>query len=257
MGATIRRGDICDYDFHPPGDLRLFRQDASGVLRLDDEAVAYQAAYGDVVLRHYAFRDQWFKVNYTVARDGSAVEEASAPETPAFAFNCDLATPMVRGGASVYAVDLELDVLVRADARSYEVVDEANFARSRDAGWIIAREASGARRGLAELIEIVQAGKLIEFLNGFCSIGPSAPPTSLPVKRLDRSVAPTLLPPRGPTWSRRRMCCRLTDNAPSERVRCVRQSASSTPRRPTWTWGAAAGSGERRQVSPASTTARR
>lgn len=200
MGSTILRGDLCDYDFHPPGDLRLFRQEASGVLRLDDEAVVYHAAYDEVVLRHYAFRDHWFKVNYTVAMDGSPVEEASTAETPAFAFNCDLGTPMVRDGASVYSVDLELDVLVRADTRTYKVVDEQDFARACDAGWISPREASGARRGLAELVEIVQTGKLIEFLDGFCTIGPSAAPPSRPVKRLDPSVAPTLLPPRRPTW---------------------------------------------------------
>jgi hypothetical protein len=200
MDSTILGGDVCDYDFHPPGDLRLFRQHSSGVLRLDDEAIVYQAVYGEVVLRHYAFRDHWFKINYTVTRDGSPVEEASTAETPAFAFNCDLATPMVRDGTSVFAVDLELDVLICADARTYDVVDEQNFVSARDAGWISQREAFGARRGVAELVEIVEAGKLIEFLHGFCSIGPATAPASLPVKHLDPSVTPNLLPPQRPTW---------------------------------------------------------
>ena len=200
MGSTIVERDAFDYDFHPPGELRLFRQDSTGVLRLDDEAVVYQAAYGDVVLRHYAFRDHWFKINFTVSKDGTPFEEAATSEMPAFSFNCDIATPMVRDRTSVYAVDLELDVLVAADARTYHVMDEDDFARASRKGWISRREASGARRGLAQLIEIVEAGTLLPFLDRVCSIGPESAPPSLPMQRLDPSVIPTLLPPRRPTW---------------------------------------------------------
>jgi len=37
----------------------------SGILRLDDEAFVAEVRYGDIVVRHYAFRDHWFKINCT------------------------------------------------------------------------------------------------------------------------------------------------------------------------------------------------
>jgi hypothetical protein len=37
---------------------------------------------------------------------------------PAFALNCDIATPMALQGGAVYAVDLFADVLVRKDGVS-------------------------------------------------------------------------------------------------------------------------------------------
>lgn len=46
---------LLDYDFHPPGNLRLFTISRSGVLRSDDEVVVYEVGYGEIVLRHYAF----------------------------------------------------------------------------------------------------------------------------------------------------------------------------------------------------------
>jgi hypothetical protein len=42
---------------------------------------------------------------------------------PPFTFNCDIATPMVRGEDAVFAVGLWLDVLVRGDGITYGVYD--------------------------------------------------------------------------------------------------------------------------------------
>lgn len=45
--------------------MRIFRTSFPGVLRLDDSVAISEAAYGRVVLRHYAFADHWYKVNVT------------------------------------------------------------------------------------------------------------------------------------------------------------------------------------------------
>ena len=49
--------------------------------------------------------------------------ETGDQQSGRFAFNCDIATPMRRGDAAVFAVDLFADVLVRADSITYQVCD--------------------------------------------------------------------------------------------------------------------------------------
>ena len=110
-------GDVrADYDFHPDeSTVRVFTTPPSGVLRLDDDVAITQAVDSGVVLRHYAFGDRWFKINVTTDQQGELVE-TGAPHRP-FAFNCDIATPMERDKDATFAVDLFVDVLVRADLR--------------------------------------------------------------------------------------------------------------------------------------------
>lgn len=43
---------LIDYDFYPPEDFRLFTIPRSGILRSDDEVVAYEVGYGEIVPRH-------------------------------------------------------------------------------------------------------------------------------------------------------------------------------------------------------------
>src|SRR5262245_34882003 len=117
---AVRQDDqvIRDFDFHPREDhVRVFDLPPEGVLRFDDEVLVAQVRYDDVVLRHFAFRDHWFKINVTTDLAGNLIETAPAPDIPAYAYTIDLATPMLRAGDgdAVYAVDLEVDVLVRAD----------------------------------------------------------------------------------------------------------------------------------------------
>ena len=65
-GGGSWTGDaLLDYDYHPPDRLQLFTIDRGGVLRSDNEVLVTEALHGDVVLRHYAFADRWFKVNCT------------------------------------------------------------------------------------------------------------------------------------------------------------------------------------------------
>jgi hypothetical protein len=51
------------------------------------------------------------------------IVETGDGQSGRFAFNCDIATPMPRPGAAVFAVDLFADVLVRADSFTYQVCD--------------------------------------------------------------------------------------------------------------------------------------
>lgn len=78
---------IYDFDFHPPDDARLFRMPAEGIRRFDAEAFVAEISYGDVIVRHYAVRDHWFKVNCTLDSDANFIETTSPEDdVPPFAF---------------------------------------------------------------------------------------------------------------------------------------------------------------------------
>jgi hypothetical protein len=108
-------GLVSDFDFHPDEPhVRQFQIPPEGVLRLDDEVFVSEAESEGIVLRHYAFRDEWFKINVTIDRAGTVVEPSPAI-VKSFAYNCDIATPMQLSSGAVYATDLFVDVLVRKD----------------------------------------------------------------------------------------------------------------------------------------------
>ena len=190
---------VHDYDLHPPSDLRVFTVPARGVLRFDDEALVTEARHGDVVLRHYAFCDRWFKVNCTIDLAGDFVE-TTAPDGWPFAFNCDVATPMLRDRDAAFAVDLFVDVLVRGDGVTYWIGDEDELRDAVEGGWISEREADGAHHGLAELVSLIDRGELVRFLSGVHPFEPSSAPEALPMRRLPLTEAPVLAPGVRPTW---------------------------------------------------------
>jgi predicted RNA-binding protein associated with RNAse of E/G family len=172
-----------DYDFHPDETtVRLFRIPEAGVLRLDDEIAVYQVAYEDnVVLRHYAFADRWYKVNVTTDASGNLIETGEANQR--FAFNCDIATPMDRDGTQLFAVDLFLDVLVRDDASTLVVGDEDEFDAAVEQRLISATEARAARAGLGELLELIDRGQLLSWLGAIVPFDVCAPPNALGMTR--------------------------------------------------------------------------
>ena len=173
---------LSDYDFHPDeATVRIFRTPTSGVLRLQDDIAVTEAMHGDVVLRHYSFADHWFKINVTTDLAGNLVETGDA-DVP-FAFNCDIATPMEYEEESTYAVDLFVDVLVQADASSYLIGDEDEFAEMLDRGLVSRSEEQGARRGLRELLELIEEGHLLPWLNEAAPFPPVQPPVALPMER--------------------------------------------------------------------------
>ena len=191
---------IRDYDLHPPGDLRLFTVPARGVLRFDEEVLVTETRHGDVVLRHYAFGDHWFKVNCTFDLAGDVVE-TTAPDGRPFAFNCDVATPMLRDRDAAFAVDLFVDVLVRRDGVTYRIGDDDELRDAVERGWVSRREGEGARGGLAELVDVIERGDLVRFLAAVQPFRPSSPPKALPMRRVPLTDAPILAPRVRPTWA--------------------------------------------------------
>lgn len=69
---------LLDYDYHPPGRLQLFTIDPAGGLRPDDEVLVTAVRHGESVLRHYAFADRWFTVNWTTDVSGRLRETGSS-----------------------------------------------------------------------------------------------------------------------------------------------------------------------------------
>jgi hypothetical protein len=188
---------LADHDFHPDEPaVRIFRTLPGGVLRLDDDAAISEADYGGIVLRHYAFAGHWFKVNVTTGLSGRLTE--TGEEGRRFAVNCDIATPMEREGDSTFAVDLFTDVLVRQDGTSHVVTDRDEFRDMLSRGVISAAEGRGAEHGLWELLELIEAGRLLRWLGELAPFGPCQPPRARPMRR--GPVAARLLPGIRRTW---------------------------------------------------------
>jgi hypothetical protein len=136
---------LSHFYFHPDNaTVRSFQTPTSGVMRLEDGIAVTDAIHGDVVLRHYSFADHWFKINITTDHTSDLVETGDA--RVALALNCDIATPMEREDDSTHAVDVLIDVLVRADASSYLIGDQDKFEERLDG----ARGELGPRRALTE-----------------------------------------------------------------------------------------------------------
>jgi predicted RNA-binding protein associated with RNAse of E/G family len=189
---------LMDYDFHPDeSSVRIFRTPDRGVLRLDNQIVVTEALYDDVVLRHYAFADKWFKVNVSTDLAGNLVETGDAGQR--FAFNCDIATPMERVATSTFGVDLFIDVLVRDDATSYMVGDRVEFEQAIELGLISRAEQQGARDGLQHLLELLERGRLLVWLHEIAPFAACRPPTSPP---MERGPVPRRLQPKvRRTWA--------------------------------------------------------
>jgi hypothetical protein len=202
---------IRDDDFHPPDEVRLFPMPTSGVWRLDDEAFLAAVRYGDIAVRHYAFRDHWFNVNCTTDPAGAFVDTTSPDDVPLFRFNCAIATPMLRQDEAVFAVDLWPDVLVRADGVTHGVHDHGDFDAAIGRGWLSAREAEGARSGLRELVELIERRELVAFLAGFHPFDGAPVPAAPDEQRVPLSAVPLLRPearPRGRRGGARRPSAR-------------------------------------------------
>lgn len=188
---------LTDHDFHPDEDsVRLFFTPPSGILRLDDEVAVTEVMYDEVVLRHYAFSKHWFKVNVTTDVHGRLIE--TGDEAHQFSFNCDISTPMERDGLSIFGVDLFIDLLIRRDASSCFVGDEDEFEEMAERSLLSKVEASAAREGLTELLAMVEAKRLVPWLNELAPFGPCNPPASPQMER--GPVPPRMQPGLRSTW---------------------------------------------------------
>ncbi len=192
---------VSDYDFHPDEPyVRHFRVPRCDVLRLDPHLYVSEVVFDGIVLRHYAFHDEWFKVNITFDPAGGIVEAAPAPDAPAFALNCDIATPMRLHHGAVHGVDLFADVLVRADGAGHQVTDLDELRQAAADGLVSPHEAYRARLGLDRLLDLISSADLLDFLDHACPFGPSRAAPALPVERAPLADLPLLQPARRPTW---------------------------------------------------------
>ena len=142
-----------------------------------------------------AFVDRWFKVNVTTDLDGIP----SVYGDDGFTFNCDIATPMLREGPNVYAVDLFLDVLVDCAGRRFDVTDREEFVVAVDDGLVSEREAEMAETHLEQLLQIVRRGDLLAWLDSHHPFGPTSAPASLPMARCP--ITATVAPGLRPSWA--------------------------------------------------------
>ena len=109
----------------------------------------------------YSFAGRPFVVNCSLDLDGRFVTE---PGPVDWCFNCDICTPHLVAGGDVYSVGLFVDVLVAPDGRWHFVGDEDELAEAVECGWVTAGEQCVARRGLADLLRIIESVRLVEFL---------------------------------------------------------------------------------------------
>ncbi len=195
-----------DFDFHPDEDsVRCFRYPDLGTVFNDEstwvsqtrQASPYETMTEDLILRHFAFADEWFKINATFDRAGTLIQPGP-PGTP-FAINCDIATPMVRVDQDVSAVDLFLDVLVRTDG-SYWVADQEEFEQAIVAGLISAGEAHRAERGLERLISWIESGRVESLVHDFDLDTVGRAPRALPVEHWDVGDVPSVARLTRSTW---------------------------------------------------------
>lgn len=195
-----------DFDYHPDEpDVRVFGVPESGVLvRTEEmylgqtrEPVVGEPTAAHLVLRHYAFADEWFKLNATFDVDGDLIETDAIGET--FAVNCDLSTPLTWVGADATAVDLFLDVLVSADG-SYRVIDRPEFEEACSRELISRAEAVHAEAGLTRLLHWVTTGRLQDLLADVPGHVASQAPAPLPFSRAPMSDVPAVAPYARSTW---------------------------------------------------------
>lgn len=191
-----------DFDYHPDEpDVRVFGVPETGVLERSEDALVAQTAdrtaAEPVVLRHYAFANEWFKLNATYDLDGDLVETGPAGES--FAVNCDVSTPLIWVGADATAVDLFLDVLIRADT-SYRVVDRPEFEAACSRRLISTSEAHHAEQGLTRLLHWITSGRLHELLALTPSTVAARAPAPLPFSRSPLAEVPAVAPRLRASW---------------------------------------------------------
>lgn len=192
---------IRDFDFHPDEPfVRVFSVPRSNVLRLDDHTFVSETRIGDIVLRHYAFANEWFKVNVTSDRAGTLTETPAGPGHTAFAFNCDITTPMRCDGSMIFAVDLFTDVLVRGDGTTFHVKDEAELTHAAGTGLVSWHEVTAAQVGLERLITLIESGGLVPFLDSVYPFGPSNAPEGRPSTLIPLTAVAQVRPEHRWTW---------------------------------------------------------
>lgn len=195
-----------DYDYHPnEPDVRVFGVPEAGVLVRTDEMYLAQtrepasSEWGtpSLVLRHYAFASEWFKLNATFSHQGELIE--TGEEGGEYVVNCDIATPLRWTGSDAYAVDLFLDVMVRRDG-SYWIADRPEFEDACSRQLISDSEARNAEAGLRSLLHWITSGRLQDLIDEPARHLAAQAPPSLPFGRSPLDEVPSVAPRSRSTW---------------------------------------------------------
>lgn len=195
-----------DFDLHPgEPTIRTFGIPKQGILVNDDRSCimqtrqpnAFNPQGEDLVLRHYAFTTEWFKLNATYDLAGNLIQPRP-PDEP-FAVNCDIATPMLRIDSDIAAVDLFLDVLIDISG-AYRIVDRDEFDQAVSARLVSPSEARAAEAGLERLVRWIESGRLMSLLTEIATTLTASAPTRLPFERTPIELVPAVAPNTRPTW---------------------------------------------------------
>lgn len=195
-----------DYDYHPnEPDVRVFGVPETGVLVRTDEMflgqthqpVSLDWGTPSLVLRHYAFAREWFKLNATFSCEGELIE--TGVEGDEYVVNCDIATPLRWSGSDATAVDLFLDVMVRRDG-SYRIVDRPEFEDACSRQLISYSEARNAEAGLSSLLRWITSGRLLDLIEEPARHLAAQAPPPLPFARSPLAEVPAVAPHSRSTW---------------------------------------------------------
>ncbi|KAB8136224.1 DUF402 domain-containing protein [Gracilibacillus oryzae] len=153
------------YNLHLPDEVRIFEVPNSGVRRFDHNCIVFDVEIQGAVLRHYSFKDRWFEINVSLTKDGNFRTEEH--HHISWCFNCDISTPHLEIVNNIYNADLFLDVLVEPDGKTYAVIDENDFEWGIANDFLSKELENGAKKGLDDLLSIIETEGLINFLNHY------------------------------------------------------------------------------------------
>ncbi|MBN2441052.1 MAG: DUF402 domain-containing protein [Spirochaetales bacterium] len=149
-------------NLHFPSEVRVSEFSEDCIRLHNATTLIYDIAIHDLVLRHFVFYDKWFDIHCFLAKNG---DFEILPGPIDCCFDCDISTPLFKLNNNFYNIDLEYDILVGSNGRTHKVTDEDEFMTAIENKWISPFEQNGARKGLEELISILNNQGLIAFLD--------------------------------------------------------------------------------------------
>jgi protein associated with RNAse G/E len=158
----MKQETLCFYNLHFPSEVRVSEFSKDCIRLHNDSILIYDFIIHTLILRHFVFYDKWFDIHCFLAKTG---DFEILPGPIDCCFDCDISTPLFHLDNNFYNIDLEYDILVGKDGKTYEIKDEEEFQSSINQGWISPLEQEGARKGLEELKEILNTTGLISFLD--------------------------------------------------------------------------------------------
>jgi hypothetical protein len=150
------------YNLHFPAEVRVSEFSRDCIRLHNDTTLIYDINIHDLILRHFVFYDRWFDIHCFLAKDG---DFEILPGPIDCCFDCDISTPLFKLNNNFYNIDLEYDILVGRDGKMHRIKDEEEHLAAIANNWISDFEQKGARKGLEDLISILDTQGLISFLD--------------------------------------------------------------------------------------------